>query len=241
MNASLRKRLGDVWLGADAHQRIRALQSSIASFLMLASAAALNFLAAAGIAPVAPVRWWTALTLLTFGGFYIVIRSGLNLRFADPSLTLPQMSAAFIVSVAAYAITGAGRGAVIPMLMVILRVASSSVKGCSSMAPRTRSASAACSLRNRPASRDDLSIAMVRSCGFWDILLRRLTPGRPPVTILQRVFGVSDSNLGRRDGMSNGHRPGAAHSLRKHHSFVYGTLPICTPRFAVTITLSEWL
>src|SRR5207244_4253237 len=34
MNASLRKRLGDVWLGADAHQRIRALQSSIASFLM---------------------------------------------------------------------------------------------------------------------------------------------------------------------------------------------------------------
>ena len=120
MNASLRKRLGDVWLGADAHQRIRALQSSIASFLMLASAAALNFLAAAGIAPVAPVRWWTTLTLLTFGGFYIVIRSGLNLRFADPSLTLPQMSAAFIVSVAAYAITGAGRGAVIPMLMVIL-------------------------------------------------------------------------------------------------------------------------
>jgi len=120
MNAPLHRQIVDAWLGTDAHQRIRSLQTSIAALLMLASALALNFLAAVGIAPSAPVRWWSVATLLVFGSFYGLIRSRISLRFTDPSLTLPQMASAFIVSVVAYAIAGAGRGAVIPMLMVIL-------------------------------------------------------------------------------------------------------------------------
>jgi diguanylate cyclase (GGDEF)-like protein len=124
-------RLSAWWLGSDAHQRIRVAQTSIAWFLMAVSALALNYLAWVGIASPLPVQLWSACLLLAFGGFYGAIRSGHSLRYADPSLTVPQMCVAFVGSVAAYAIAGAGRGAVIPILMVILMF------GMYSLTPRT--------------------------------------------------------------------------------------------------------
>jgi diguanylate cyclase (GGDEF)-like protein len=124
-------RLSAWWLGSDAHQRIRVAQTSIAWFLMAVSALALNYLAWVGIASPRPVLLWSACVLLAFGGFYGAIRSGHSLRYADPSLTVPQMCVAFVGSVAAYAIAGAGRGAMIPILMVILMF------GMYSLAPRT--------------------------------------------------------------------------------------------------------
>src|SRR5205809_3019628 len=124
-------RLSAWWLGSDAHQRIRVAQTSIAWFLMAVSALALNYLAWVGIASPRPVLLWSACVLLAFGGFYGAIRSGHSLRYADPSLTVPQMCVAFVGSVAAYAIAGAGRGAMIPILMVILMF------GMYSLSPRT--------------------------------------------------------------------------------------------------------
>ena len=120
MDLLLPPRLADLLFTTDPRQRIRLKQCGTAFVLMLASAMVLNYLAWIGIAPWTPVLWWTLAALLGFGGFCAFVRSGRNLVFEDPSLTAPQMLFGFILAVIAYALAGRGRGAVFPILMVIL-------------------------------------------------------------------------------------------------------------------------
>ena len=64
-----------------------------------------------------------ALALVGLGGMgacFAVIRSGANQRLADPSLTGVQMSFALAVGAVAYTLAGRGRGAVFPIMMVVL-------------------------------------------------------------------------------------------------------------------------
>jgi len=110
----------DRLIGTDPHQRIRLRQCAIGALLMCASALGVNYLAWAGLAPEREVAWWTLVTLGTFAGFLVVIRLGLNRHFAEPSLSVPQMTAALLSSAWAYAIAGAGRGAVFPAPIVAL-------------------------------------------------------------------------------------------------------------------------
>jgi diguanylate cyclase (GGDEF)-like protein len=114
------QRLADALFSVDPRQRIRLKQCGVASGLMLASALALNYLVWVGIAPLQPVLGWTLAALLAFGGFFAFVRSGRNLAFEDPSLTAPQMLLGFLFAVTAYMLAGRGRGAVFPILMVIL-------------------------------------------------------------------------------------------------------------------------
>lgn len=54
-------------------------------------------------------------------GFYVVIRSGLNLRLSmHPALTLAQTAVGVLVTVSTYAVTGPARGAVMSLLVLIL-------------------------------------------------------------------------------------------------------------------------
>jgi len=52
--------------------------------------------------------------------FYGLLRSGFNLRFADPSLTLPQIMVAITCVVGAYAILEESRGATLMLLVLVL-------------------------------------------------------------------------------------------------------------------------
>lgn len=52
--------------------------------------------------------------------FYGLLRSGINLRFADPSLTLPQILVAITCVVGAYAILEESRGATLMLLALVL-------------------------------------------------------------------------------------------------------------------------
>ena len=73
-----------------------------------------------GLAERGPVL---ALALLGVGGmlmFYAAIRSGASERLRDPSLTIAQMSFALLVGALAYTLAGRGRGAVFPIMMVVL-------------------------------------------------------------------------------------------------------------------------
>jgi diguanylate cyclase len=115
----IQSRLFDTLFSIDPRQRIRAQQAGIALLLNLASAAVLNYFAWLGMAPVVPVLWLTAIGLTAFGGCYLFVRSGHNLRFADPSLTALQILLGLLYAVASYTLAGAGRGAVFPILMVI--------------------------------------------------------------------------------------------------------------------------
>lgn len=116
----LLSRLLDALFSIDPRQRLRAQQAAIALGLNLASAGVLNYFAWLGMAPVVPVLWLTAIGVVAFGGCYLFVRSGHNLRFADPSLTALQILLGLLYAAAAYALAGAGRGAVFPILMVIL-------------------------------------------------------------------------------------------------------------------------
>ncbi len=116
---SLTSRLADRLFGTEPRQRLRLMQCGTAILLVLGSVSAMQYLVWAGIAPARPTAWWTAVLVGGFAAFFIVIRSGYNLRFQEPSLTVPQMVFAILCGAVAYAIAGAGRGGAFPILMVI--------------------------------------------------------------------------------------------------------------------------
>jgi diguanylate cyclase (GGDEF)-like protein len=112
--------LTDWLLGTDPHQRVRAARCGLACALMVYSTAGMGYFVWAGMAPGWPVAGLALVSVAGMFGFFAVIRSGANLRFADPSLTMPQMLFALVVGAAAYTLAGRGRGAVFPIMMVVL-------------------------------------------------------------------------------------------------------------------------
>lgn len=119
MSATL-ARIGDALLGSERRQRVRTARCLLACALMAYSVASMGYFVAVGLAERAPVL---ALSLLGMGGmlvFYAAIRSRASERCRDPSLTLAQMSFALLVGALAYALAGRGRGAVFPIMMVVL-------------------------------------------------------------------------------------------------------------------------
>ena len=122
MTASRAQRLLAVWLGTEPAQRVRLRQTSLAMALMALCTPMLHY-AVVGIAhePRGLLLWgWTALSLGGMALFYAAIRSGWSLRFADPSLTAAQIAFAIASGAGGYALAGPMRGAVFPVLTLIL-------------------------------------------------------------------------------------------------------------------------
>jgi diguanylate cyclase (GGDEF)-like protein len=110
----------DRLLTTDPAQRVRLEQAGLALLLLAVGVLAMQGFVIAGIAPARPVAWWTGVTLAGMVGFFALIRSGASARFGDPSLTVPQMVFALTSGAVAYALLGAGRGGVFPIVMVVL-------------------------------------------------------------------------------------------------------------------------
>ena len=113
-------RLLDLLLSTDPVQRVRLAQAGLAMLLLAAGVMAMGYFAWIDAAPVRPVVWWSALTLGGMVVFYLLIRTGTSRRWHEPSLTVPQMLFALSSAAVAYGLLGAGRGAVFPMVMVVL-------------------------------------------------------------------------------------------------------------------------
>ena len=115
------RRLGDLWLGTEPAQRLRLRQTSLASALMVISAVMLHHGVALTQHQPAWVVWaWTAYAVGSMSGAYIAIRSGWSRRFADPSLTVVQIALSLGAAALAYAQLGPLRGAVFPVVTLIL-------------------------------------------------------------------------------------------------------------------------
>jgi diguanylate cyclase (GGDEF)-like protein len=112
--------LVDALLTQQPRQRERLAQALLAMALLAAGVLAMGYFVLIGVAPARPVTVWAALTLAGMTGFYGLIRSGVSLRWRDPSLTVPQMLFALTSGAVAYTLLGAGRGAVFPVVMVVL-------------------------------------------------------------------------------------------------------------------------
>ncbi len=111
--------LVDALLTHDPRQRERLSQALLAMALLAAGVLAMHYFVAIGQADALAVWWWSGVTLAGMAVFYGLIRSGYSRRWAEPSLTVPQMLFALSSGAVAYALLGAGRGAVFPVVMVI--------------------------------------------------------------------------------------------------------------------------
>lgn len=113
-------RLQDVLLSQDPVQRVRLEQAGLGMMVLAVAVAAMLYFVWSGAARPAPVLWWSGVTLAGMAGFFALIRSGRARGFSDPALTVPQMVFAITSAAVAYALLDGGRGAVFPVLMVVL-------------------------------------------------------------------------------------------------------------------------
>ncbi len=113
-------RLLDALLTTEPVQRLRLAQAGLAMLVMTTGVAAMQYFVWVGVAPFTPVLWWSFSTLAGMLVFFVLIRTGASKRWAEPSLTVPQMLFALTSGAVAYALLGAGRGAVFPVVMVVL-------------------------------------------------------------------------------------------------------------------------
>lgn len=113
--------IANALLGPPGRQRVRASQSLLGMVVYLVSSGMQQVEVELGLVDQTESLVVTAFYL---GGgllFYGLIRSGRNQRFTtDPGLTLPQTFFGVLVTLAAYAITGPARGALITLQVLIL-------------------------------------------------------------------------------------------------------------------------
>jgi diguanylate cyclase len=113
-------RLSDWLWSIDRRRRLRSMQTATGCGLILAGVVVMVLAAATGHARWASAMLWSAIAMSCGLAFFVLVRSGASERMSDPALTLPQIWTAFIAGAAAYAIAGAMRGTVLPLLMVAL-------------------------------------------------------------------------------------------------------------------------
>lgn len=113
-----------------AQQRLRMQRFLLSVAMYVLSLVPLSLSVYHGYTPAWVVGVWLVLSVVCNLGFYLAIRSGFNLRFRDPSLTLAQMIAAISLVLFAQMFGGPVRGAYLVVLMIII------VFGCLRLHPR---------------------------------------------------------------------------------------------------------
>lgn len=113
-------RLANTLLGTDILQRRTLALLGLAALVTATVVVLLVYAASIGAAGVRQVSVLTALYFVFILGFYAIIRSKANLRFADPMLAMPQTIIAQTLIAASYAITGPVHGATVIMLALVM-------------------------------------------------------------------------------------------------------------------------
>ncbi len=107
-------------LGSDPRQRLRIKRSLMAANVFVACCLMAIYAMWMGFMDARDVQWLCLAIAVNCGGWYAAIRSGINLRFSDPALTLPQILAAQTIIVGAYSITGPVHGATMMLLVLVI-------------------------------------------------------------------------------------------------------------------------
>ncbi|HEX5371828.1 MAG TPA: GGDEF domain-containing protein [Aquabacterium sp.] len=120
MTTSSVKRIADLLLGTEPKQRLRIYRSLMAASVYLVCVALQGYACLAGFMHWTSAAILSSLIVLNILFWYGVMRSGFNLRFEDPALTLPQILSALTVIAGAYAITGPVHGSTLMLLALVL-------------------------------------------------------------------------------------------------------------------------
>jgi diguanylate cyclase (GGDEF)-like protein len=113
-------RLGDAVLSVDHKQRRCLTVLLLASLVMAIGVSLMVYGALLDIFSPDEVTVLAVSSMLTMGGFYIVIRSGWNQRCADPTLAFPQTIAAQTLIAGAYAVTGPMHPATLAVIALVM-------------------------------------------------------------------------------------------------------------------------
>jgi diguanylate cyclase (GGDEF)-like protein len=109
------------WLfTSDPKQRLRITRSLQSALVFLICVGLIIYCSLIGVMRPREGGILGSLIFISCTSFYLVLRFGLNLRFADPSLTLPQIMAALTWICGAYAITNDGHGGTLILFALVL-------------------------------------------------------------------------------------------------------------------------
>jgi len=120
MYAPFITRLNDWLLSTDRKQRLRITRSLMAANVFVACVFLQMYAAWVGFMDVEDVKRLSGAIVLNIVGWYLFLRSGLNQRFEDPAMTLPQILSALTIIVGAYSVTGPVHGSTMMLLALVL-------------------------------------------------------------------------------------------------------------------------
>ena len=120
MYAPLITRLNDLLLTTDRKQRLRITRSLMAANVFIACCFLQIYAWWVGYMELEDVKRLCGVILVNIVVWYLVLRTGLNLRFADPAMTLPQILSALTIIVGAFSVTGPVHGSTMMLLALVL-------------------------------------------------------------------------------------------------------------------------
>ncbi|MFN4265793.1 MAG: GGDEF domain-containing protein [Aquabacterium sp.] len=118
--SSMWSRWLDLVLTTDPKQRLRITRSLMSTLVFVICVGLIIYCSIIGLMDPAHGTVLASLIALSSTGFYIAMRTGWNLRFSDPSLTLPQILAALTWICGAYGITNEGHGGTLILFALVL-------------------------------------------------------------------------------------------------------------------------
>lgn len=107
-------------LGTDPKQRLRTGRSLMAAFAFCICVLLQLYACWLGYAPWRGAEILSGIIILNVLFWYVILRTGMNLRFKDPSLTLPQILSALTIVACAYGTTGPVHGSVLMLIPLVL-------------------------------------------------------------------------------------------------------------------------
>lgn len=112
--------LSDWVLSTDSRQRLRIMRSLMAAYAYLACIGLMLYSTWAGFMSPQDTFWVAMAALVNLGFWYALLRSGVNLHFTDPSLTLPQVLSGLTIAIVAYGVTGPVHGSTLILLALVM-------------------------------------------------------------------------------------------------------------------------
>jgi len=120
MESAASSKWSQLLFSSDPRQQLRIKRSLLAANVFGACALTTIYAAWMGFMSFHDVRLLCLAIALNCGFWYGMLRSGLNKRFTDPALTLPQILSALTIIVGAYSITGPFHGSTMMLLVLVL-------------------------------------------------------------------------------------------------------------------------
>ena len=113
------RQLATLILGHERKQQLRISRSLTAAFVFLACIGLQIYAYLHGLMEAQYVWRLSIVILVNVVFWYALLRSGLNLRFRDPALTLPQVLSALTIITYAYSVTGRIHGSIMMLLTLV--------------------------------------------------------------------------------------------------------------------------